>query len=360
MKKTLVWLLSALLLASASACGGGSGTTTTAAQAGTQAQSGAEATKGSAAAPSGESKKLLYVHGASDTSILQETAVHFKELLEEKTGGRYTVEIHPNFELGSLTESVEMIKAGEVQLSGVCLGSYYSPKLAFIDLPNAVPSIEAAYKLYTETEFRPQINDIMREQGIELLSFGAVYFREMSSNVPVHGVEDIAGINIRTLENSLHTAYWSALGANPSPLPWSETYIALQQGLVDAEENPLDSIVGSKLYEVQKYIINTNHIVYTAPVMVNGAFFDSLSEEDQAIFEECGKLTEQYAYEYARDYESTLKTQLEEQGMEFIDLSDDVLNQMKEKASSVYDTVRGQIGDETMDAFLAAIEAVTK
>ena len=113
MKKTLVWLLSALLLASASACGGGSGTTTAAAQAGTQAQSGAEATKGSAAAPSGESKKLLYVHGASDTSILQETAVHFKELLEEKTGGRYTVEIHPNFELGSLTESVEMIKAGE-------------------------------------------------------------------------------------------------------------------------------------------------------------------------------------------------------------------------------------------------------
>ncbi|WP_434310459.1 TRAP transporter substrate-binding protein [Hominifimenecus sp. rT4P-3] len=362
MKKLMVWLLSALLLASVTACGSGKDTTTAPAQSGTQT-AGAE-TKApeetNAPTASGESKKLLYVHGASDTSILQETAVHFKELLEEKSGGRYTVEIHPNFELGSLTESVEMIKAGEVQLSGVCLGSYYSPKLAFIDLPNAVPSIEAAYKLYTETEFRPQINEIMREQGIELLSFGAVYFREMSSNVPVHSAEDIAGINIRTLENSLHTAYWSALGANPSPLPWSETYIALQQGLVDAEENPLDSIVGSKLYEVQKYIVNTNHIVYTAPVMVNGAFFDSLSEEDQAIFRECGELTEKYAYEYARDYESTLKTQLEEKGMEFIDLSDEVLAQLKEKASSVYDTVREQIGDETMDAFLAAIDAVTK
>ena len=121
MKKTMVWLLSALLLAGASACGGGK-TTTAPAQAGPQAQSAAEAAGGDVS--SGEQKKLLYVHGASDTSILQETAVHFKELLEEKTSGRYTVEIHPNFELGSLTESVEMIKAGEVQLSGVCLGSY--------------------------------------------------------------------------------------------------------------------------------------------------------------------------------------------------------------------------------------------
>lgn len=305
------------------------------------------------------SQKLLYVHGASDTSILQETAVHFKEVLEEKSGGRYTVEIHPNFELGSLTESVEMIKAGEVHLSGVCLGSYYAPGLAFVDLPNAVPSIEAAYKLYTETEFRGKIDGILQAEGIELLSFGAVYFREMSSNKPVYSAEDIKGINIRTLENPLHTAYWSALGANPTPLAWSETYLSLKQSLVDAQENPLDSIVGSKLYEVQDYIINTNHIVYTAPVMVNKVFFDGLSQEDQEIFRECGALTEQYAYEYARQYEDTLKAQLEQEGMEFIDLPKEELNRLKEAAAPVYATVREQIGDETMDAFLAAIEAVT-
>lgn len=340
MKKVLSMLLSATLILGISACSNPSSTPQT--------------------SDPTSSHKLLYVHGASDTSILQETALHFKELLEEKSGSRYTVEIHPNFELGSLTESVEMIKAGEVHLSGVCLGSYYAPGLAFVDLPNAVPSIEAAYKLYTETEFRDRINGIMRDEGIELLSFGAVYFREMSSNKPVYSAEDIKGINIRTLENPLHTAYWSALGANPTPLAWAETYLSLQQGLVDAQENPLDSIVGSKLYEVQDYIINTNHIVYTAPIMVNAAFFDSLSPEDQEIFRECGALTEQYAYEYAREYESTLRKQLENEGMEFIDLSEEELNKLKETAAPVYDTVRSQIGDETMEAFLTAIDSVTK
>ena len=358
MKKLLIGFLSVLLMIGTAGCGGKTDETTTATV--NPSASDTTAAESTTAAPSVETKKLLYVHGASDTSILQETALHFKALLEEKSGGRYTVEIHPNFELGSLTESVEMIKAGEVQLSGVCLGSYYSPQLAFIDLPNAVPTIEAAYKLYTETDFRSQVNEIMRSEGIELLSFGAVYFREMSSNKEVNSAEDIQGTNIRTLENSLHTAYWSALGANPSPLAWSETYIALQQGLVDAQENPLDSILGSKLYEVQKYIINTNHIVYTAPIMVNGDFFNSLSPEDQQIFAECGALTEQYAYEYAREYESSLKAQLEEKGMEFIDLSDDVLAELKEKAAPVYDTVRSQIGDATMDAFLKAIESVTE
>lgn len=351
MKKALALILSTALAFSLTACGGDSGSSGA-----TGETQGAE-TSGDT---SSESQRLLYIHGASDDSILQVTAEHFKELLEERTDGRYTVEIHPNFELGSLTESVEMIKAGEVQLSGVTLGSYYAPELAFVDLPNAVPTIEAAYKLYTETDFRTQVDDIMRNQGIELLSFGAVYFREMSSNKPVYSVDDVAGINIRTLENPLHTAYWSALGANPSPLAWSETYLSLQQGLVDAQENPLDSIVSSKLYEVQDYIINTNHIVYTAPVMVSSAFFNTLSEEDQAIFRECGAETEQYVYEYAREYESQLQEELESQGMEFIDLSEEELARFREKAAPVYETVREQIGDETMDAFLAAIDSVTQ
>jgi tripartite ATP-independent transporter DctP family solute receptor len=307
-----------------------------------------------------EPKKLLYIHGSTEQSILHVTATHFKELLEDKTEGRYVVEIHPNFELGSLTESVEMIKAGEVQLSGVILGAHYSPNLAFIDLPNAVPNIESAYKLYTDSEFRPILNSIMRDEGLELLDAGAVYFRVMTSNVPINSVDDIKGINIRTLENTLHTEFWKSLGANPAPLPWAETYVGLQQGLVDAQENPLDSIIGGKMYEVQEYVINTNHILYTSPIIVNGKFFDSLPKDDQEIFIECGKKTEEYAYNYAIEYVETLATQLREAGMEFIDFSEEQLADMKEKASSVYDLVREQIGDELMNSFLKAAEKSSK
>lgn len=145
-----------------------------------------------------------------------------------------------------------MIKSGDVQLSGVCLGSYYSDALAIVDLPNAVPTIEDAYKLYAESEFRTYIEDALRKENIEMLDFGAVYFREMTSNVEIHSADDIKGINIRTLENPYHTEYWKALGANPSPLAWAETYISLQQGLVDARKILwiLLSAVNSMRYEV--------------------------------------------------------------------------------------------------------------
>jgi len=300
--------------------------------------------------------KLLYIHGSSETSVLQYTALHFKELIEDRTNGKYIIEIHPSFELGSLTESVEMIKAGEVALSGVCLGSYYTPELAFCDLPNAIPSIDAAYKLYAESNFRKTVNEIMRNNEIELLSFGAAYFREMTSNVPVYKLEDIEGINIRTLENPLHMSYWKVLGANPSPLAWAEVYIALQQGLVDAQENPYDSINAAKLYEVQDYVINTHHILYTSPIMVNKVFFDSLSTEEQEIFIESGRETEKYTYEYAKESVDTLRKILEDEGMTIIDLPAETLNALREKASSVYDTVRDTIGDEIMNDFMVALD----
>lgn len=304
--------------------------------------------------------KLIYIHGSSTTSILQATALQFKKLIEERTGGRYTIEIHPNFELGSLTESVEMIKSGEVALSGVTLGSYYTPELAFIDLPNAVTSIQAAYKLYAESSFRTKINDIMSSKGIKLLSFGAAYFRELTSNKPVNTIEDLKGLKIRTMENQLHMAYWRSVGAQPTPLAWAETYIGLQQGLVDAQENPYDSINAAKLYEVQKYIIHTHHILYTSPVMVNQKFFNGLSAEDQKIFIECGKETEKYTYETASNTVATLRKTLEEKGMKVIELPAATLTKMREMASSVYDTVRKTVGDDVMNAFISALEAANK
>lgn len=128
---------------------------------------------------------------------------------------------------------------------------------------------------------------------------------------------------------------------------------------MDAQENPLDSIVGGKLYEVQKYVVNTNHIVYTSPILVNEDFFNSLSAEDQEIFRQAGKETEEYVYSYAREQESKLAQQLKDNGMEFIDLDEATLSELKNRASSVYDSVRKQVGDDIMDQFLAAVDQVT-
>jgi len=338
-KKTWWSILLAVLLVLVAACssGGGGG------------KSG-----GSSSGP----VTLTYIHGSSETSILHMTATHFKEIVERETNGRYKIEIYPAFQLGNLVESIEMIKNGDVELSGVILGANYAPELSFIDLPNSVPTIDAAYKLYAESSFRETVDRILRDNNIELLSFGPAFFREMTSNVPVRTIDDFRGINIRTLENPLHMEYWSTLGANPTPLAWSETYVGLQQGLVDAQENPYDSIYAAKLYEVQKYVINTHHILYTSPIMANKAFFDSLPAEDREIFRKAGKETEKYTFETAKSIVDDLKQKLIDEGMEVIDLPEETLNAMKEKAAPVYDSVRKIVGDQIMDDFLKALQEV--
>lgn len=354
MKKRIALVLACLMALSMAACGGKQAAPAPAAPAAT------EAAKEEAPAPAADAQKLIYVHGASDTSILQVTAQKFKELVEEKTEGRYTIEIHGGFELGNMTESIEMIKTGDVAASGVCLSSSYSPDLAFLDLPNIVPSIEQAYELYSNEEVRAMMGDVLRAENIELLAVGPVYFRETSSNKEIHTLADFEGLQIRTQEISLQMDFWKSLGATPTPIAWAEVYTALQQGMVDAEENPYDSIWGSNLFEVQKYLINSHHIIYTAPILLNEDFFAGLSADDQEIFKACAKDAEAYAFQYARDYESDLRSKLEEKGMTVIDLEPEVLVQMKEKAAGVYDTVRGQIGDEKMDVIEKAIAEVTK
>ena len=105
----------------------------------------------------------------------------------------------------------------------------------------------------------------------------------MSTNKPVYSFSDFKGQKIRTMENSYHLAFWKAIGANPTPMSFSEVYIGLQQHTIDAQENPYEVIVSNNLYEQQDYVVETNHLPHLISLIVNDDFFRDLPEDEQEI-----------------------------------------------------------------------------
>ena len=145
----------------------------------------------------------------------------------------------------------------------------------------------------------------------------------MSTNKPVSDIEDFKGQKIRTMENSYHLAFWKSLGANPTPMSFSEVYIGLQQHTIDAQENPYEVIVSNKLYEQQDYVVETNHLPHLISLIVNDDFFKNLSQEEQAIMTEAAEIATEYAREQSDERIADRIAVIDESGTQVLTLSDD-------------------------------------
>ena len=130
------------------------------------------------------------------------------------------------------------------------------------------------------------MQQVYNDGGYELLGYADQGFRVMTTNKKIESLADFNGQKIRTMENSYHMTYWKALGASPTPMTFSEVYIGLQQGTIDAQENPYEVIVSNKLYEQQDYVVETNHLPHLILLIVSEEFMKGLTDEQQQIIRE--------------------------------------------------------------------------
>ena len=212
----------------------------------------------------------------------------FGELVAKKvseyTDGKLTVDYHPNSELGGDTDLIRQMQAGDIQLV-VCQTAplvSFIPEMAVFDLPMVFSKYDGDTidsVLNGENGFSAAIGEAYNRAGLELLGFlqNATY-RLTTANIELKTVEDFKALQIRTMENVNHMTFWTAIGAEPTPLPWPELYIALQNGTVDAQENAADTCAGANFHEVQKYLACTNHILYCNQISINKEAYDSLPE----------------------------------------------------------------------------------
>jgi tripartite ATP-independent transporter DctP family solute receptor len=240
------------------------------------------------ATPVWAQKVLRLSHNAAPGNPKAEASLRFAELVNQKTGGRVKVEVGGSAQFGDDVESLTNMRLGTLAFSANSQGSASGvvPQFSVIGLPFLFRDLDHAYKV-VDGPVGERLGELAKAKGLVVLALWDNGIRHTSNNKrPIAKPEDLAGIKLRTPPDPITMDIFTALGANPAPLAFSELYIALQQGVFDGQENPLMNIYSSKLHEVQKYISLTGHKYETTPLLASKMIWDTLSRDDQAAVKE--------------------------------------------------------------------------
>lgn len=227
-------------------------------------------------------------------------ARRFAELVKEKTGGTVEVKVFPNSQLGNAIAQIQAVKMGTLEgfldgagWYGQLLGDYY-----IFATPYLTKDLEHTRRI-AASPVAAEINDkLLKSQGIRMLTLSWLRLaRDVISKKPVLTVADVKGMKMRVPELTSFAEGWRALGASPTPIAYSEIYLALQQGVVDGVELSMDMFYNLKLYDIAKHISFTSHQAEPGAMIVNERFFASLTPAEQqavrAALDEAGKLNDE-------------------------------------------------------------------
>jgi tripartite ATP-independent transporter DctP family solute receptor len=216
----------------------------------------------------------------------------FAEEVAKRTGDRYRVETFYNGSLGAERESVEAVQLGTVDLTFTSTGPVpnFVPEVAVLDVPFLFKDYDNA-RAVLDGPIGEGLLGQFDNHGIHALAWADNGFRNMTNNkLAISTPEDLAGLKMRTMENPIHIEAYKEFGVIPTPMALTEVFAALQQGVVDGQENPLSVIVANHFDEVQKYVSMTGHVFSPAVFLINAGKWEALSDEDKAAFKEAAKV----------------------------------------------------------------------
>ena len=261
--------------------------------------------------------KLKWAHVYEATEPYHLQALWAAQEIRKRTGGRYEVEVFPASTLGKETDINQGLTLGTVDIiytGQLFTGRIYGP-LAIGGAPYMFRDFEH-WKRYSTSKLFADLAEGYREKsgGNKVVAITYYGERHVTSNKPIRTPADMKGLKIRVPDAPLYTMFPRAVGANPTPIAFAEVYLALQNGTVDAQENPLPTIDAKKFYEVQKYIVLTGHITDALITIVGAPTWNKLSEADRKVFEEVLKEAASRATAQVIDLEKGLAAEFEKRG----------------------------------------------
>ena len=238
--------------------------------------------------------KLTLGHGAAIGNPRHEASVKFAEVVKAKSGGRIEVQVAPSAQLGDDAAMVTALRTGALDISANSQGAVANaiPEYAAYGMPFLFSSPAAAFKLL-DGPLGKELADKSAEKGLVLLGTWDNGIRQMTNGKrPITKVDDMKGLKMRVPPDATLVDIMKALGAESQQVKFAELYVALQQGVVDGQENPLVNIHASKLYEVQKHLALTNHQFQMTPFLMSKRSWDKLGEADRkAVVEAAAEAT---------------------------------------------------------------------
>jgi len=267
--------------------------------------------------PAQAAEKLKFAHVYETTEPYHAQALWAADEIKKRTDGRYEIEVFPASSLGKETDINQGLSLGTVDIiytGNLFAGKSYGP-LSIAGAPFMFRDLDH-WKAYAKSDLFKELaggyKDATGHQIIATTYYGS---RHATSNKPLNTPADMKDLKIRVPNAPLYMMFPKAVGANPTPLAFAEVYLALQQGVVDAQENPLPTIKAKKFYEVQKYINLTGHIRDSLLTIAGGPLWNRLSDGDKAIFSEVFTEAAARASGDIENAENNLASWFEEQGV---------------------------------------------
>ncbi len=279
----------------------------------------------------------------------------FAEELAKQTDGALTADIFPAMQLGGAQENVDQVRSGAVFATwlGLAYLSRTIPELEAVTLPFVFTDRVKAFKI-VDGEIGDMLDKKLSEKGFKTLGYMELGSRHISNKIrPIRTMEDLKGLKIRLQPNETHLATFRALGANPVAMGIKEVYSALQQGVLDGQENPYAAIKSSKFNEVTTYLSDSNHFFDFILLTANKKAFEKLSPENQKAVMSSAKIAIDWQRAQAAEEEVIARKVLVDGGMKFDAISDAERAKMIAASAPVIEDMKKRLGADLVGAVLA-------
>lgn len=306
-----------------------------------------------------QAKNFKMAIGDGQGGTQYEMGETFAKLFSEKTGGAHQVDLFPNGQLGSEQDTVNSASIGMLDFSILAINNItpFSPTVGVLTLPYVIQSSEEAKTLLEGEVGKELAENTIRDAGVRIIGWTYSGFRVLTnSKRRVKNLDDLQGLVIRVPKNEIMIASYQSWGINPTPMAWTETFTALQQRVVDGQDNPYITVAAMKFDEIQPYITNIRYVYSLEPLIVSEMVFQDQPEDVQQAILAAGQEATKHSYQYLMDTESKIVAQFKEQGI-IIDEPENDEKEWIEKATAevwpqFYDSIGGK---EKLDAILQTL-----
>jgi len=300
---------------------------------------------------------MKFGHDMPEDSAQHVAALKYAEVVRERTKGQVEIKVFPAQQLGTDPEMVQQAQMGtlEIVLPPTAKIGGFSASLQLADLPFLFPTKEICYQVL-DGPVGDKLLAMLEAKGLKGLSFWESGFKQITANKPIRKPEDFAGMKVRVMESPLLIAQYKQVKANPIPIDFAETYNALQQGVVEAQENPLVSIVNMKFYEVQKHTMLSNHGFLGYAFLVSKKVWDRLPADIQKVMRDTARELAPFERAETARREAGYIERIRKGGSQVIELTAAELAAFEKAFLPVHQQFASKIGEDLLKEAYTHIE----
>lgn len=310
------------------------------------------------AVPATAQTVLKFSHTDQPGGLRQKAAELFAQKVEQYTNGRYKVQVFPAGQLANDPKAVEQLQLGGIDFTVTGTGTYatHIPTLNLMLMPYLVETYDQGWKLYDNSKWLKAQLDKGPDKGFRFLSTYEAGFRSMTTKDPLNSPADAKGKKLRTYPNEMQRWLLEAMGFNIQIMPLPEVYLAIQQGTVSGQENPIDTIHANKFYEVAPYVTLTNHVYSPIPLTISEKTWQKLSPADRDAVTRAAKEAAEWSRREVRAAEDAQLKDMESKGAK---IGRPNLAPFRESVQPAYVKAKEKYGAD-VDTVLAEADAVRK